>query len=67
MAESRRNLLKEKDSKGISRFRTTSLLNAEGNIFFSASLKRPRSYLLMNYYVDTFVQKGGVPVYTQAP
>lgn len=52
---------KEKDSKDISQFRTISLLNVEGKIFFSILAKRLTSYLLKNNYVDTSVQKGGVP------
>ena len=52
---------KEKDSKDISQFRTISLLNVEGKIFFSVLSKRLTNYLLKNNYVDTSVQKGGVP------
>ncbi|XP_005112736.1 uncharacterized protein LOC101856396 [Aplysia californica] len=52
---------KEKDSEGISQFRPISLLNVEGKIFFSVMASRLMSYLLTNGYVDTIVQKGGVP------
>ena len=52
---------KEKDSKDITQFRTISLLNIEGKIFFSILSKRLISYLLTNNYIDTSVQKGGVP------
>ena len=52
---------KEKDSKDISQFRTISLLNVEGKIFFSVLSKRLTNFLLKNNYVDTSVQKGGVP------
>ena len=52
---------KEKDSEGISQFRPISLLNVEGKIFFSVMATRLTSYLLANGYVDTAVQKGGVP------
>ena len=52
---------KEKDSKDISQFRTISLLNVEGKIFFSVLSKRLTNFLLKNNYVDTSVQKGGIP------
>ena len=52
---------KEKDSKAINQFRPISLLNVEGKIFFSVMATRLTSFLLANGYVDTSVQKGGVP------
>ena len=52
---------KEKDSKDVTQFRTISLLNVEGKIFFSVLSRRLTSYLLNNKYIDTAVQKGGVP------
>ena len=52
---------KEKDSTGINQFRTISLLSVEGNIFFSILAKRLTTYMLANKYVDTSVQKGGIP------
>ena len=52
---------KEKNSKDVTQFRTISLLNVEGKIFFSVLSRRLTSYLLNNKYIDTTVQKGGVP------
>ena len=52
---------KEKDSKDVTQFRTISLLNVEGKIFFSVLSRRLSSYLLNNKYIDTAVQRGGVP------
>ena len=52
---------KEKDSKDVTQFRTISLLNVEGKIFFSVLSRRLTSYLLKNKYIDTAVQKGGDP------
>ena len=52
---------KEQGSQGINQFRPISLLNVEGKIFFSVMASRLTEYLLSNGYVDTTVQKGGVP------
>ena len=52
---------KEKDSKTVTQFRTISLLNVEGKIFFAVLAKRMTQYLTSNQYIDTSVQKGGVP------
>ncbi|XP_052233232.1 uncharacterized protein LOC127846096 [Dreissena polymorpha] len=52
---------KEKDSKDIGQFRTISLLNVEGKIFFEVLAKRLTMFLTDNNYVDTSIQKGGVP------
>ncbi|XP_030281784.1 uncharacterized protein LOC115586678 [Sparus aurata] len=38
-----------------------SLLNVKGKIFFSILSHRLSDYLLKNQYIDTFVQKGGIP------
>ncbi|XP_052281123.1 uncharacterized protein LOC127878636 [Dreissena polymorpha] len=51
---------KEKDSKTVTQFRTISLLNVEGKIFFAVLAKRMTQYLTSNQYIDTSVQKGGV-------
>ena len=51
---------KEKDAKVITQFRTISLLNVEGKIFFSVLAKRLTKFMTDNNYVDTFVQKGGI-------
>ncbi|XP_053395771.1 uncharacterized protein LOC128555950 [Mercenaria mercenaria] len=52
---------KEKNSTHINQFRTISLLNVEGKIFFAVLSRRLTSYLTANKYIDMSVQKGGVP------
>ncbi|XP_061733213.1 uncharacterized protein LOC133536595 [Nerophis ophidion] len=52
---------KEEKSKNINQFRTISLLSVEGKIFFSLMARRLTDYLLKNSYIDTSVQKGGIP------
>jgi hypothetical protein len=52
---------KEENSEHIEQFRTISLLSVEGKIFFAVLARRTTSYLLDNKYIDTAVQKGGVP------
>ncbi|XP_052268194.1 uncharacterized protein LOC127869580 [Dreissena polymorpha] len=53
---------KEKNSKTVNQFRTISLLNVKGkNIFFAILARRLTSFLTGNKYIDTSVQKGGVP------
>lgn len=52
---------KEEDSKEISQFRIISLLSVEGKIFFGIVPKRLADFFLKNRYIDTSVQKGGVP------
>ena len=51
---------KEEKSKEIDQFRIISLLNTEGKIFFSILSRRLSKFLIMNEYIDTSVQKGGV-------
>ena len=51
---------KEEKSKEIDQFRIVSLLNTEGKIFFSILSRRLSKFLIMNEYIDTSVQKGGV-------
>ena len=55
---------KEESSKKLNQFRTISLLSVEGKIFFSILAKRLTSYLIENNYINTAVQKGGVPGYS---
>ena len=50
----------EEKSKEIDQFRIISLLNIEGKIFFSILSRRLSKFLIMNEYIDTSVQKGGV-------
>ncbi|KAL7881484.1 hypothetical protein AOLI_G00083320 [Acnodon oligacanthus] len=51
----------EEESKTIDQFRTISLLSVEGKIFVSIVARRLTDYLLRNSYIDTSVQKGGIP------
>ncbi|KAK3509681.1 hypothetical protein QTP70_008422 [Hemibagrus guttatus] len=46
---------------GIKEFRTISLLNVEGKIFLQILAKGLTSFMMDNSYMDTSVQKGGVP------
>ncbi len=52
---------REEDSKEISQFRIITLLSVEGKIFFSIEAKQLADFFLKNRYIDTSVQKGGVP------
>ncbi|GFO47393.1 reverse transcriptase [Plakobranchus ocellatus] len=52
---------KEQDSRGINQIRPISLLNVEGKIFFSVMASRLTKYLTENGYINTYVQKGGIP------
>ena len=52
---------KEQNSTDINQFRPISLLNVEGKIFFSIMAARLTSYLTENGYINTSVQKGGIP------
>jgi hypothetical protein len=52
---------KERDSTSINQFRTISMLNVEGKGFFALLARRTTSFLTANKYVNTSIQKGGVP------
>nr|XP_055028991.1 uncharacterized protein LOC129418090 [Misgurnus anguillicaudatus]XP_055035306.1 uncharacterized protein LOC129423146 [Misgurnus anguillicaudatus] len=52
---------KEENANDITQFRTISLLSVEGKIFFKILANRLSEYLMRNSYIDTSVQKGGVP------
>ena len=52
---------KEDGASEIEKFRTISLLNVEGKIFFKLKAEKITKYMLKNQYIDTNVQKGGVP------
>ncbi|XP_059378226.1 uncharacterized protein LOC132114105 [Carassius carassius] len=52
---------KEENSSTIDQFRTISLLSVEGKIFFSVLAKRMTSYMTENGYINTAIQKGGIP------
>jgi hypothetical protein len=45
----------------IKQFRTISFLNVEGKTFFAVLVRRVTSYIISNRYVDTSIQKGGIP------
>ncbi len=50
---------KEEKSTNIGQFRTISLLNVEGKIFFNILSHQLSNYLLKNHYINSSVQKGG--------
>ena len=52
---------KEEKSELLSQFRPISLLNVEGKIFFSVLSRRLSNFVLANGYIDTSVQKAGIP------
>lgn len=52
---------KEENSSSIEQFRMISLLSVESKIFFKIVSQRLTEFLLKNAYIDTSVQKGGVP------
>ena len=52
---------KKQNSTEINQFRPISLLNVEGNIFFSFMASRLTKYLTENGFINTSVQKGGIP------
>ncbi|RXN28661.1 reverse transcriptase [Labeo rohita] len=52
---------KEENSSTIDQFRTISLLSVECKIFFSVLAKRMTSYMTENGYINTAIQKGGIP------
>ncbi|TWW81809.1 hypothetical protein D4764_01G0016240 [Takifugu flavidus] len=52
---------KEEDASNIEQFRIISLLCVEGKIFFKIVSQWLTDFLLKNGYIDTSVQKGGVP------
>ncbi|XP_060082190.1 uncharacterized protein LOC132561508 [Ylistrum balloti] len=52
---------KEKNSATMNQFRTISLLSVEGKIFFAILARRMTKYMTSNEYIDSSVQKGGIP------
>ncbi|XP_035691401.1 uncharacterized protein LOC118426238 [Branchiostoma floridae] len=52
---------KQENSLKIDQFRTISLLSVECKIYFAILAKRLLHFMLRNNYIDTSVQKGGVP------
>ncbi len=52
---------KEANSEGIGSFRPISLLDVEGKVLMGVFAGRMAKYLLENGYIDTSVQKAGIP------
>ena len=52
---------KEMQSRGITNFRTISLLNVEGKIFFWVLARRMTTFLMSDHYINTSIQKAGIP------
>ena len=52
---------KEEGAEDVEKFRTISLLNVEGKLFFGLKAERLLKYALANGCIDTTIQKGGVP------
>ncbi len=49
------------NSSNIKQFSVISLVSVEGKIFFSIVVRHMMEFLLQNEYIDTAVQKGGIP------
>ena len=52
---------KVEKATSVEKFRTISLLNVEGKLFFALKSERIMDFVLANEYIDTSIQKGGVP------
>ena len=52
---------KEEGATAVEKFRTISLLNVEGKLFFALKADRILDFVLTNKYMDTSIQKGGIP------
>ena len=52
---------KEEGAKSVDKFRTISLLNVEGKLFFSLKADRITEFLTGSGYIDPAIQKGGIP------
>ena len=52
---------KEDGASKIEKFRTISLLNAEGKIFWKLKADKLTQYVMKNKYIDASIQKGGIP------
>ena len=52
---------KEDGATSVEKFRTISLMNVEGKLYFALRADRLLNYTLANKYIDTSIQKGGVP------
>jgi hypothetical protein len=54
-------IAKELNLSEISQFRPISLLKVQGKIFVAVMSRRITNYLVSNGYIDSTVQKGGIP------
>ena len=52
---------KEKNSVTINQFRTISVLNVDVKMYMSVLAKRMSGYMVENSYIDTSIQKAGIP------
>ena len=52
---------KELNSVNLDQFREISLLSIEGKIFWAVIAHRITTYMLKNKYINTSIQKGGIP------
>ena len=52
---------KEDGAKTVEKFRTISLLNVEGKLFFALKADRITEYVIKNNFINTSIQKGGIP------
>ena len=52
---------KEEGAQEVEKFRTISLLNVEGKLFFAMKAERLTQFIMSNKYIDESIQKGGVP------
>ena len=52
---------KEDGATAVEKFRTISLLNVEGKLYFALRADRLLTFTMANKYIDTSIQKGGVP------
>ena len=52
---------KEDKASQIEKFRTISLLNTEGKIFWKLKSDKLTTFFMRNHYIDASIQKGGIP------
>ena len=52
---------KEDKARKVDRYRTISLLNVEGKIFWKLKSNKITEYIIKNNYIDRSIQKGGLP------
>ena len=54
---------KEDGATSVDKFRTISLMNVEGKLYFALRADRLLHYTLANKYIDTSIQKGGYQLF----